>query len=170
MNRIKIWLPIAVVGGAAILQSTLLTRLTLYGASPDLSLVLLVFFANRTGSMKGQVAGFTGGLIEDFLSLSPLGFHALIKTIVGHLYGITRGKLFLDPVFIPLLLVSTATLLKHLLAGLTGAIFVSAWEITDLFGLKLWIEMGLNAGIAPFLFGFLKIFRTFRRVEQESYE
>ena len=168
MNRIKIWLPMAVVGGAAILQSTLIKRLTLYGASPDLALILLVFFANRTGSMKGQVAGFTGGLIEDFLSLSPLGFHAFIKTITGYLYGITRGKLFLDPVFIPLLLVGSATLVKNLLAGLTGAIFVSAWELSGLFGVKLWVEMGLNAGIAPFLFGFLKIFRVFRRVEQDS--
>lgn len=168
MNRIKLWLPMVVVGGASILQSTLLKRLTLYGASPDLALIFLVFFANRAGSMKGQIAGFTGGIIEDFLSLSPLGFHAFIKTITGFLYGITRGKLFLDPVFIPLLLVSSATLIKHLLAGLTGAIFVSAWEISDLFGVKLWIEMGLNAGLAPFIFGFLKIFRIFRRIDQEA--
>jgi len=121
------------------------------------------------GSMKGQISGFAAGIIEDVVSLSPIGFHAFIKTVSGFLFGLTRGKIFMDPVFMPLVLTAGATLLKYLLAALLGVIFVSSGLVEPVFTAKMGIEIGLNALISPFLFGFMKLFKAFKRVKKEDF-
>ena len=119
--------------------------------------------------MKGQISGFAAGIIEDIISLAPIGFHAFIKTVSGFLFGLTRGKIFLDPVFMPLLLTAGATLLKYLLAALLGVLFVSPGLLEPVFDAKMGIEIGLNAVISPFLFGFLKVFKAFKRVKKDDF-
>lgn len=168
MKSVKIWLPPLLIVVAVILQSTLLNRVSVWGVTPDIALILIVFFSNRFGSMHGQISGFASGLVEDFISLSPLGFHAFIKTLTGFLFGLTRGNIFLDPVFMPLLLTAAATLFKHLMAGLLGAIFVAPDLLEPIFTTKFGIEIGLNAVISPFLFGILKLFKIFRRVKKDE--
>ena len=61
------------------------------GVKPDLQLILVVFLALRRGSMSGQIAGFVGGLLEDVVTLSPLGFHAIVKALVGFCAGLPYG-------------------------------------------------------------------------------
>lgn len=169
MKTVKTWLPTLMIAITVIVQSTLLTRISVFGVTPDLALILIVFFSNRTGSMKGQISGFAAGIIEDIISLAPIGFHAFIKTVSGFLFGLTRGKLFLDPVFMPLVLTAGATLLKYLLAALLGVLFVSPGLLEPVFNAKMGIEIGLNAVISPFLFGFLKLFKAFKRVKKDDF-
>ena len=166
MRTVKVWIPPVVLIACTLLQTTLLRRVTVRGASPDLALIFLVFFANNLGSMKAQTAGFLGGVVEDVLSLSPLGFHALIKTIIGFLFGKTKGKIFVDPIIIPIVLVLVATLLKALLGVLCIALFRIS-VLDGVFNLKLWIEMGMNAFLAPFIFAFMRLFKVFKRAERE---
>lgn len=116
--------------------------------------------------MKSQISGFAGGIVEDVLSLSPLGFHTLIKTIIGYVFGITKGKIFVDPIIIPIVLVLVATFLKSVL----GILFIALFRISVLqgvFSVKLWIEMGMNAFLAPFIFAFMRIFKVFKRAERD---
>ncbi len=169
MKTIKIWLPTLLIVIAVLLQSTLLNRIAVWEVTPDLSLILIVFFSNRFGSLKVEISGFAAGLVEDFISLSPLGFHTFIKTLSGFLFGLTRGKIFLDPVFIPVVLTAAATLFKHLIAGLLGAIFVAPDLLEPIFTAKMAIEIGLNAIISPFLFGILKLFKVFKRVKKDEF-
>lgn len=168
MKTVKIWLPTVLIIAAVILQSTLLSRVSVWGVTPDIALILIVFFSNRFGSMRGEISGFASGLVEDFISLSPLGFHTFIKTISGFLFGLTKGNIFLDPVFMPVLLTAAATLLKHLLAALLGALFVVPDLLEPVFTAKFGIEIGLNALISPFLFGILKLFKIFKRVKKDE--
>lgn len=169
MKSLKTWLPSLIIALTVIVQSTLLSRVPIFGVTPDLALILLIFFSNRMGSMKGQISGFAAGIIEDVVSLSPIGFHAFIKTVSGFLFGLTRGKIFIDPVFMPLVLTAGATLLKYLLAALLGVIFVSSGLVEPVFTAKMGIEIGLNALISPFLFGFMKLFKAFKRVKKEDF-
>jgi rod shape-determining protein MreD len=169
MKSLKTWLPSLIIALTVIVQSTLLSRVPIFGVTPDLALILLIFFSNRMGSMKGQISGFAAGIIEDVVSLSPIGFHAFIKTVSGFLFGLTRGKIFMDPVFMPLVLTAGATLLKYLLAALLGVIFVSSGLVEPVFTAKMGIEIGLNALISPFLFGFMKLFKAFKRVKKEDF-
>jgi len=145
---------------AALLQSVLLYRISIYGAVPDISLGILVFCAYVNGPMSGQITGFFSGLFYDFLSVSPMGLNTFIRTIIGALGGLLRGMFFLDKIILPMLLCASATILKALLIfGLhlffTGTVPAYPPLTTPLF----WVELLLNTATAPFLFGFLKLFK-----------
>ena len=145
---------------AALLQSVLLYRLSIYGAVPDISLGILVFSAYVNGAMSGQVTGFFSGLFYDFLSISPIGLYTLIRTIIGALGGLLRGMFFLDKVVLPMLLCASATILKALL--LFGLHFIFSGPVPaypSLVTPVFWVELLLNTLTAPFLFGFLKLFK-----------
>jgi rod shape-determining protein MreD len=144
---------------AAILQSTLLSRLEIYHTVPDLALGILVFSAYNNGSMTGQLTGFFSGFFMDFLSAAPLGFHALIRTIAGFLTGLMKGTFFLDAFFLPMGLCAGATLFKALMVFLLHLLFAGAIPAYSLREPTLWVELILNTLSAPVLFGFLKFFK-----------
>jgi len=152
---------------AVVLQSTLLRWVAIRGVIPDLALIILVFVSIRRGSMNGQLSGFVTGVIEDFLSLSPLGFHAFIRTVVGFLYGLTAGNLFVDPVLMPVLLTVIATLFKALISSLLVAVLSIPAQGFSAFAGPLWIELGYNAVLAPFLFALLGLLKTLKPQDKE---
>ena len=154
---------------AALLQSVLLYRLTIYGAVPDISLGILVFSAYVNGTMSGQVTGFFSGLFYDFLSISPMGLYTFVRTVIGALGGLLRGLFFLDKVVLPMLLCASATIFKALLIfGLhfffSGIVPVYPSITTPVF----WVELLLNTLLAPFLFGFLKLFKPLLMTEEKK--
>ena len=153
---------------AVLLQSTLLARLTIRGVKLDLALVILVFVALRRGSMTGQVGGFLSGLLADALSLSPLGFQALLRTLLGHLYGRFQGIVSLDPVLLPMAAVVVATVLKGLLSGLLLTLFAAPGGGFGPLGVRLWIEAGFNALSAPFVFAGLGRLRAMRQLREKD--
>jgi rod shape-determining protein MreD len=157
----------ALLAAAVLLQSTLLRWVALKGVKPDLALVVMVFVAVRRGSMSAQLAGFLSGLTEDLLSLSPLGFHAMVRTTLGFLYGLTEGSIFMDPILVPVLLTLTATVLKGLLGALMVVIFGLPAAGFRVFAGPLWIEAGYNLVLAPFLFAVLRLIRAFRPRDKE---
>jgi rod shape-determining protein MreD len=145
---------------AAVLQSTLLARLALYHAVPDLALGILVFTAYVNGAMTGQLTGFCSGLLLDFISAAPLGLNTFIRTVVGALTGLMKGTFFLDIIFLPMALCASATLCKAALRFLLHLLFADAVAAYALTGPTLWVELLLNTLSAPFLFGLLKLFST----------
>jgi rod shape-determining protein MreD len=152
---------------AVVLQSTLLHWVAIRGVKPDVGLIILVFVAIRRGSMTAQLSGFAAGMVEDFLSLSPLGFHAFIRTVVGFLYGLTVGSIFVDPILMPLILTIAATLLKALVSSLLVSFLSIPAEGFSVFIGPLWIELGYNAVLAPFLFALLGLIKVFKPQKQE---
>jgi len=145
---------------AAILQSTLLSHFTLYRAVPDLALGIIVYSASVNGMMIGQLSGFFYGIAQDFLSASPIGLNALIRTLLGALAGLLKGNLLLDVVLLPMILCALATLLKALMLFLLHLLFGEGVHAYPLTAPVLWAEMALNTITAPFLFALLKRFKT----------
>jgi rod shape-determining protein MreD len=154
-----IWASLFILA-AAILQSTLLSRLAIYHAVPDLALGILVFSAYVNGTMTGQLTGFFSGLLLDFLSAAPLGLNAFIRTLMGAGLGLMKGTFFLDAFFLPMGLCAGATILKALLLFLLHLLFADAIPAYSLLTPTLWVELLLNILSAPFLFGLLKLFRS----------
>jgi rod shape-determining protein MreD len=152
---------------AVVLQSTLLHWVAIRGVIPDLGLIILVFVAIRRGSMTAQLSGFASGVVEDFLSLSPLGFHAFIRTVVGFVYGLTVGSIFVDPILMPVLLTIAATLFKALISSLLVSFLAIPAEGFSVFTGPLWIEMGYNAVLAPFLFALLGLLKVLKPQNKE---
>jgi len=152
---------------AVVLQSTLLHWVALRGVKPDLALIILVYVSVRRGSMTGQLTGFASGILQDLLSLSPVGFHALTRTLIGFLYGRMEGNIFLDPILMPLLLTIIATILKGLVASFAVVLFAVAAPGFQVFAGPLWIEVGYNAFLAPFLFALLSLVKPLRPRDKE---
>ena len=169
MNRdLKVTLfTLLAVGVCIMLQSTILGRIAIRGVRPDLALIVLVFVSFRRGSMVGQVSGFVSGFLEDLMNVSPLGFHSLLKTVIGAIAGVFSGNVFVDPFLMPMVLAVVATILKGVLAAVVSTIFgiESSGFIT--FTGRLWIEVVYNGVLAPFLFALLNLFRIFRQADKE---
>lgn len=160
----------AIMCGFIVIQTVVFPYGLIRGAVPDIALIILCFSANHQGSYKGEISGFGSGLLLDAISLSPLGFHACIRTIVGFLFGVVRGKIFVDPIFIPVVMLIIATVIKALFAYILAAVF-SPEIVTTIFSQRFAIELGMNALLAPFLFALMKSIGMIRpgteRVEYE---
>ena len=156
-------LSVVLLGAATLIQSTLLGAVAVKGVIPDIALIALVFVSVRRGSMAGQIVGFVAGLAEDLVGLSPLGFHALNRTVVGFLSGLFYGSIFVDPIFMPAILVLSATLIQRLISAIVLTVF-NVEPIGAVPHLRtMGIELVYNVVLTPFLFaalnglpGFLK--------------
>lgn len=170
MNRdFRVWLfTLVALAACIVLQSTILSKIAIRGVRPDLALIVLVFVSLRRGSMVGQVTGFASGFIEDLMNVSPLGFHSLLKTVIGFLYGLFSGNVFIDPFLMPIILTIAATILKGFVSGLISSIFGIAASGFITFAGRLWIEVGYNAVLAPFLFALLNLVKVFKQADKEG--
>lgn len=143
------------VVGLVVLQSTVFRHGVILGVTPDLALLVLVFSANQHGSYKGQIVGFAGGIVQDLLSFAPLGLNAFLRTLTGFLYGSFRGKLFVDPIFVPILMAAAATVLKAVLSFVLFGIFAPEY-VAVAFSTGFAVELGLNCVLSPFVYGLLR--------------
>lgn len=150
-----------------VLQSTVLQNFRIFGVLPDISLIIIVFCSYCFGSTEGEVIGFFSGITQDILSAGPLGFNAFSRTLIGFLYGKFKGKLYLDSVLLPVLFVTIATLLKEILSFLISIALLSNENIF-FFQKPFFIELGLNAILAPIVFLIFKLFRIYKNIGKES--
>lgn len=158
----------AILGACVVLQSTVLRYVAILGVRPDLALVVLVFVALRRGSMTAQVSGFAAGIVEDLASSAPVGFHMLLRTLIGFLYGLASGNVFVDPLLMPVVLTIVATILKGVISGIVSLVFGLEASGFRYFAGRLWIEAGYNALAAPFLFALLNLLKVFKQAEKEG--
>jgi rod shape-determining protein MreD len=146
---------------AALLQSTLFYRLAVYyHAVPDMALAIIVYTAYNNGTMTGQLTGFFSGLMLDFLSAAPLGLNAFIRTLIGALTGLMKGTFFLDMVFLPMVLCAAATCIKAAMLFVLHLMFARGVPTYSFIEPVFWVEIILNTILAPFLFAFLKLFKS----------
>jgi rod shape-determining protein MreD len=153
---------------AALLQSTLLFRLSIYYAVPDIALIILVFVSYVNGSLMGQTTGFFGGLLLDFISFAPLGLNIFMRTLTGYLVGLLSGVFFLDKVFLPMALCAGATFLKAGILFVLNLLFAGAIPVYDFSTATFWIELAMNTALAPFLFKLLTFFTNLLIMEKRK--
>jgi rod shape-determining protein MreD len=142
-------------------SSSIFDFIAVSGVKPDISLIILIFISYNNGSVSGQTIGFFNGLIEDFLSLSSLGFYSLIRTTLGFLYGILEGSFTIDPVIIPVIFTLIATVIKKILEWFLSSVFSVTVLNTILFNSYFWIEILYNCILSSFIFALLKLFKIF---------
>jgi len=153
---------------AGLLQSTLLVRVAVFHAVPDITLGILVYTAYINGTMTGQTIGFFSGFMLDFLSSAPLGYNALVRTLIGALTGLMKGTFFLDVFFLPMSLCAGATIFKALCGNLLHLVFPGSIPAYDFFLPMFWVELGFNIILAPLLFLLLKLFKNLLTEERKT--
>jgi rod shape-determining protein MreD len=138
--------------GCTFAQSTWFGSIAIFGIVPDISLVVLIWVSYRNGLVEGPVSGFISGFAEDFLSASPLGFHAFIKTAVASAAALLHGTFFIDKLLLPFALGISGTIAKALAAGALHLLFGNKIHMYSFVDSILWIEAAYNGLLAPIIF------------------
>ncbi|MBA2523968.1 MAG: rod shape-determining protein MreD [Solirubrobacterales bacterium] len=71
----------------AILQLSFAAKLSIFGASPDLAVLVVISLGLLGGSVPGAVAGFSIGLLIDTLLFETMGATALTLLTAGYVAG-----------------------------------------------------------------------------------
>jgi len=168
-GRVKLTLiSAAILAATVVLQSTVLRYVAINDVKPDLVTIMLVFMAMRTGPMVGQLSGFVSGLVQDVLSLPPLGFYAGIRTVIGFVYGHIQGSMFVGSPLTPILFVLSAVLMKGVIAWILALVFSVSSKGLGFFGGSFWVEVGYTALLSPLVFAGLNLLKVYRGKEQEG--
>ena len=105
----RVVLAVVLLTVALAVQVTLMSRLPLPGATPDLLLLVVVALALAHGPGFGLVCGFAAGLAADLVPPADheVGRWALVLTLVGYLAGMARDQTRRSA-FVPLVVVAVA--------------------------------------------------------------
>lgn len=98
----------------ALIQAVLLSRVNLWGARPDLMLLVVLSWTVVRGAEEGLVWGFIGGLIIDLFSGGPFGATMLALLAVAFLAGQPWAQGIGSPVIRLLLLALLTVTVYHL--------------------------------------------------------
>jgi rod shape-determining protein MreD len=160
VRRVLLWA--AVVLTALLLQSTVFAQIRLAGAKPELIYLITVAMAMLEGPAAGAVAGFAGGMAEDFLLNQPKGITALTLTLLGYAIGMLRSYIATPSAFLPVLLVAGGTAGGVLFNGLVRFL-LGQLNVSVVFLLRIAVlSAAYNAILTPIFFPLI------RRVAESS--
>ena len=98
---------------AAGLQGNLPASISIWGAKPDLILVVLIAYALAADPASGAALGFVAGLIHGSAVGLSLGSFIVTRTIVGFLAGLVTTRLFSQNPIVPMLSAAWLTLVSE---------------------------------------------------------
>ncbi len=141
---------------AAVLQSSLGSRITIFTARPDLVLLLVVTYSVSQGGEEGLIGGLIGGLLVDLLSAIPFGTATISMGLIGLASGLGEANIYRANLFIPLVAVFVATVVYHSVLMLT--LQAAGWNVEWIGTLALQTVPGalFNAILAPLAFVLVK--------------
>jgi rod shape-determining protein MreD len=111
---VTIYLVIPLLLVAAILQTSVVPHLAVWGVFPDLPLLIVVNWSLVRGAREGIVWGFVAGVAMDLLSGAPFGAATLSLMVVGLLSGLASATVVRARFVLPPVTVFLATLVYDL--------------------------------------------------------
>lgn len=142
----------AIAAFLVFVRTTWLAEFTLWGAQPDLALLVIIVYAHRHGIQKGQVAGFLVGLLHDALSVSPIGFYAVLGLATGVISGATKEAFRTDSILAPPMLALAVMVIRSIVAILLSLILGLPEVRSAVFSISHLAEIGMNVLLSPFVF------------------
>jgi rod shape-determining protein MreD len=85
--EIRLYLAFPLLASAALIQTTLLSRISLLGAQPNLLLLIVLLWSLVRGVDEGLVWAFLGGLMLDLTSGGPLAGTAVALLAAAYVAG-----------------------------------------------------------------------------------
>ncbi|MBX3015439.1 MAG: rod shape-determining protein MreD [Caldilineaceae bacterium] len=101
-NRLPLYAMPLIVFGAALLQSTVATRLAIRGVKPDMVLIIVVIGTLIYGGRAGLVWAFLGGIGLDLFSGGPLGISSLGLLLAALVAGVGHRILSRYHILVPI--------------------------------------------------------------------
>jgi rod shape-determining protein MreD len=108
-------LPILSLMVACAIQGNLPRFVTLFGAKPNLVLVVLIAYSLASEPGFGAALGFVAGLIEGSAVGLSTGSFIVTRTITGFLAGLVTTRLFSDNPIVPVVSAAWLTLVCEVL-------------------------------------------------------
>lgn len=109
-----IYLVVPLLVLVAILQTSLVPHLAVWGVFPDLPLLVVVGWSVLRGPREGILWGFVAGLTVDLLSGAPVGAATLALMITGALAGLGAATAVRARLALPLVAVFVGTIVYDL--------------------------------------------------------
>jgi rod shape-determining protein MreD len=103
-----------------VVELTVLDRLRVFGAGPDVMLLLAVVAGIVGGPRVGALFGFAAGILLDLFLETPMGLSALVFCLVGYAVGNIQGGVLRAAWWIPIvttLVASVAGVLAYALVA-----------------------------------------------------
>ncbi|MCQ2578509.1 MAG: rod shape-determining protein MreD [Treponema sp.] len=142
-----------------VVESAILSNIYILPCVPDILLIFTVYLSILNGKTFGELSGFSSGLIMDFFTGVPYGFNTLLRTLIGYIFGNFHKKVIIGRMFIPMVSVGAATLVKALLTWLITILFPLTVNQLNIFSQKFLFELCANIILAPIFFRFIGYFR-----------
>ena len=146
---------------AALMQTTWLDAIRVAGVKPNLTLLLVVYFAVNEGEERAMFTGVLGGIFQDVASRMTLGHHILCLVLIGYTVGRLTTRLITDHPAVTAGLVFLAGLINGLLY--TAILYVQEPGLPAVRTIAAIVVPGAfyTALVTPFVFFLLD--RPFRR-------
>ena len=106
------WLSFSILAVVVLtLQSALIPRIELFGARPDLILVVTVFFAMHAGRRHAVLVAWLLGMTADLMTIERFGLLALSYALIAMTVASVRDFLFRYNAFSQIVVTAAASLL-----------------------------------------------------------
>jgi rod shape-determining protein MreD len=140
---------------AVILQTVLISHVSVLGVTADLFLVLTVIVAVSRGSLEGAVLGFFAGLIADIAYYQLLGVRSLIYVLTGYFVGMVVARFGTVSPWSVALLAGVGSFLAQFLYGLLQYVMGPRGGFLTMIGTQMLPEAVLDGLITAPLYVFL---------------
>lgn len=105
-----------------VVELTVLDHLRIFGAGPDIMLLLAVVAGIVGGPRVGALFGFAAGIVLDLFLETPMGLSALVFCIVGYAVGNIQGGVLRAAWWIPVVTTFVASVAGVLVYALTATV------------------------------------------------
>jgi rod shape-determining protein MreD len=140
---------------AGILQTVLISHVSVLGVTADLFLILTIIVAVSRGSLEGAVFGFFVGLIADIAYLQPLGVRSLIYVLAGYFVGMFVVRFGTVSPWSVALLAGVSSFLAQFLFGLLQYVMGPRGGFLTIIGTQMLPEAVLDGLITAPIYVFL---------------
>ena len=115
---------------AFVLQSSVFSRIPLFGSAPNIVLVLTFIHGYSNSKIAGMMTGLFGGLMIDVFFCDVIGYHALVLLIIGFFSGVWDSLFYSDDLYVPLILLTLSDLVYCILYFLVWYVLRARFDIS----------------------------------------
>jgi len=121
------YLYFGILFGLALLQSTVMPKITLLGVHPDLVLMAVTSWSLLRGAEEGMLWALISGIVLDLFSGAPFGIYSLALLIIGFAAGLGPRNVLRIDILAPILVIPVTTFVYVLVS--MALLSILGWEM-----------------------------------------
>jgi rod shape-determining protein MreD len=127
-NIISLYITIPLLVATALIQSTVLSHISILGVKPELMLMVVISWSLLRGPGEGMVWAFIGGMGLDLFSGAPFGTMTVALLVVSFISGLGESTVFRTYIALPLVTAFVTTVIYDLVILVILAL--TGWPVT----------------------------------------